>query len=333
MEQFTGAIKIDPRPIEKQAQDFGHSEPLGAGVSFNWVEKKDWVKLSVRDQNGSGSCGAQSGSKAIEALTKIIASAVPIFRKRSNYPTSGMFQQEIGSILLKSGTTSETLCPSQVKNDIQMDATSFTDTPYKIDGYYFLPIKDKLDMDLLATALEKGHPLIIGHSTTYADYGEVPVPSINPTTIDHFVCAVPPNYLLYKGEKAVVIDDSALHTHTLPNAQRIFTETFIKKQVWGIMALIPHVDVPTEKPKYHFEKDLKFGMRSDDVVKLQDFLKFYGFFSKAIPSTGYFLQVTELAVKKFQTAYASEILTPVGLDHATGYVGKSTRQKINSMLL
>jgi len=51
--------------------------------------------------------------------------------------------------------------------------------------------------------------------------------------------------------------------------------------------------------------------------------------------TGYFGPLTLSAVKRFQQKYWQEILAPWGLtkDQATGFVGPTTRAKINQLLL
>ncbi len=72
---------------------------------------------------------------------------------------------------------------------------------------------------------------------------------------------------------------------------------------------------------------------SNDVKCLQEFLKNQG--EDIYPSglvTGNFGSLTRRAVIKFQEKYAFDILTPVGLSKGTGYVGESTRIKINQLI-
>ena len=80
--------------------------------------------------------------------------------------------------------------------------------------------------------------------------------------------------------------------------------------------------------------NLYFGLSGSSEVRcLQQFLKGQG--QDIYPEglvTGYFGNLTLSAVKRFQEKYASEILAPLGLYHSTGYVGPSTRAKINQLL-
>jgi len=83
-----------------------------------------------------------------------------------------------------------------------------------------------------------------------------------------------------------------------------------------------------------FDENLFYGLRNDDrVYCLQQFLKDQG--SEIYPEglvTGNFLTLTKAAAIRFQEKYASEVLTPLGLETGTGFVGSMTRAKINQML-
>jgi peptidoglycan hydrolase-like protein with peptidoglycan-binding domain len=82
------------------------------------------------------------------------------------------------------------------------------------------------------------------------------------------------------------------------------------------------------------ESDLFFGMTNNSQVRcLQEFLRIKE--PELYPQglvTGNFFNLTLQAVIRFQEKYASEILTPLGLQKGTGYVGPATRQKLNQLL-
>lgn len=82
------------------------------------------------------------------------------------------------------------------------------------------------------------------------------------------------------------------------------------------------------------DNNLYFGIANNIEVKcLQEFLKNQG--TNIYPEgliTGNFYSATKQAVIRFQEKYVSEILLPFGLQNGTGYVGISTRNKINQLL-
>ena len=164
MEDFIyhGAAE-DPRSPEEKALDYPHDEFLGGAPIIEWKEKpeSEWVKIGRREQISSSSCGGQAGAKAASFFYNDILSAI-IYRSRKNYPAEGMYIQDIGDILKNKGTDLETLYPSQNMTGAQMNAMPLLpDFKDKVEAYYFLPSANQVDMDLLAQASLKGHPIII----------------------------------------------------------------------------------------------------------------------------------------------------------------------------
>ena len=80
-----------------------------------------------------------------------------------------------------------------------------------------------------------------------------------------------------------------------------------------------------------FNKNLKIDDFGQDVNQLVYVLKLESLFSSTFIDGDSFDEMVASAVVEFQEKYASEILAPYGLTHGTGYVGKSTRAKLNQL--
>ena len=102
----------------------------------------------------------------------------------------------------------------------------------------------------------------------------------------------------------------------------------IKAMIAKILASQKHLSCST------IDRNLYYGLKNDSEVRcLQEFLKDQG--QDIYPEgliTGNFFSLTKQAVIRFQEKYADEILAPLGLIKGTGFVGPSTRQKINQLL-
>ena len=89
--------------------------------------------------------------------------------------------------------------------------------------------------------------------------------------------------------------------------------------------------VPTRAALAEFTTNLTYGMRAHpDVQRLQQFLTDQGLYTG--PLNGNFFRLTKAAVILFQEKYTQDVLSPWGLSKGTGYVGKTTRAKINELL-
>lgn len=86
---------------------------------------------------------------------------------------------------------------------------------------------------------------------------------------------------------------------------------------------------------YDFSANLFFGSKGDEVAALQMALEKEGFSISDSEQKGsaaaIFGESTASATVGFQEKYKSEILSPWGFAHGTGYVGKTTRSKLNKL--
>jgi len=115
-------------------------------------------------------------------------------------------------------------------------------------------------------------------------------------------------------------------------AQVVFLKAEIANVQTKIAAILNNGNLP--QPNYNCSQitaNLYYGLTGQQVGCLQEFLKNQGVYPEGLV-TGYFGNLTRSAVIRFQEKYVSEILIPLGLNNGTGYVGTSTRNKINELL-
>lgn len=339
--QYSGIVE-DPRSKKEKAKDW-KAEELAGSLVVNWKEKKKWKTYTERNQKSTNSCVAQSLSKMLEVLNKIeenktvVFSATPIYEKRANKPSEGMWLQNALQIAKDHGTTTENRIKSQMlKSDSEMTKEFLKWSPedeeiakiYGVEAY----AEVQIDMDVIAGHIEAGRPVLL---FIYADINEyTEFPTIKNSSllrenapIRHAITAV--DYGLIKGKKYLKIEDSA---HFKNVSERYFDEAFLSR-VYGCAVLFDRdnsVLPDWKKMKYTFTKPLALGEKGKDIVALQDILKLEGFFPVATESTGYYGEITRQAVEKFQQYY--QVASLMELVFVKGKrVGEKTLAKLNEL--
>jgi hypothetical protein len=295
-------VAPDPRTILEKSQDYQHTE-LASAFPVTWWEKPqtEWKKYSIRDQDGSSSCVAQSGAKAYEALMNTIASAHPTYRSRANFPAQGMWLANLGDIMRKQGTTDEALDVSQKLDESQMNRSITVDTPLKLPNYVKINPKD---IEAIAQTIEQHKQVPIIFYGSISEWTNVPVfNSSAPQNLNHCVTAI--DYFLYQGKKALLIDDSWGKATSIGNGgQRVITEDYLIARAGDAMYFLKDDSIPPI-PVHTFTKKLYYGLKHDkEVEALQGILSYEGLFP-ADPTyhTGNMLQMTCHALKKWQVIH------------------------------
>jgi len=107
----------------------------------------------------------------------------------------------------------------------------------------------------------------------------------------------------------------------------------LQKQLTEMQAKQP-VELPKVPPTWchDFNINLRHGNIGSEVAALQIALEKEGFkINEEEKTQNFFGDSTALVTVKFQEKYKKDILTPLGLEEGTGYVGKNTRMKLNEL--
>lgn len=142
-----------------------------------------------------------------------------------------------------------------------------------------------------------------------------------------------PNYLF--SWKASIVEKTPEQKQAELREKLLAEIEFLKKEIARLQAEIAKILVRQRVIScQRLDTNLHYGMMGNAKVRcLQEFLRAQG--PEIYPEglvTGNFLFLTKAAVIRFQEKYASEILAPWGLTKGTGFVGPSTRAKINELI-
>lgn len=333
-ERYDGVAE-DTRPESEKERDWTADEAYGA-VQPVWRAKKApakgatnyalgpkvWRRFPAREQRG-GSCVAHSHAKnlGIENFTEeavfLEESARPIFSRRKNRPASGMSSVDAFAIVREQGTVAESQLASMRLRDEEMDAPfAWGDAMlahaarYKATKYVTLATSvESFSIDAVAAAIETHRCGVVLHIFAKGDEWKRSVPSVvwqnltyQDATIRHAITAV--DYTLYKGRKALVVEDSYAVEST-DDGQRILTEDFLSARCRFAAHFLPRPNAEAEAapvPKPALARDLGWGDRGQDVAALQSYLKSRGFFPAEAEPTGLWRQITAQAVRRWQVA-------------------------------
>ena len=343
-----GAL-IDNRSPEEKEKDFTFEELVANAAPVVWREKsqEEWRSFPIYSQNGSGSCVAQTMAKLLGVYTYLKTgffvklSATDIYQRRANRPNGGMSGVDSFNIA-QDGTTLEGFAPSQDMNDREMDAIEVTSFMKGVGegfaiGNYMTATPG--DIDTVASIIqETGKAVMVwfyfSNGKRPVEWTNVPevhhkLPLVGGSTVRHSVAAV--DFCLYKGQKALIIEDSWGLDRAI-QGRRIITEDFFKARNFFIGHFM-NFEFETNqedatKPRFNFLFDLEFSptfTTSPAVVALQNCLKFEGVFPKNVDSSGYYGSVTRTAVEQFQIRYGIAGPGEAGF----GRVGPRTRGELN----
>lgn len=364
--QFLGAL-LDTRTESAKEKDVYQSEIVAAVAPVQWKEKaeKNFRTFPKQNQDGSGSCVMQTirkvaGVQMFLKEGKYVEFSAGFYQLRSNRPAAGMIGVEAFDIWKNEGVPLEVLVESDDMNDAQMDAFSIEPHEKEIAKIFAITghsgIANK-DFEAVASTIQQtGKAVMVWFYFTSAEWSskfpKVLSPNLDlyaPQTSRHSVAAV--DFGLINGKKYIKIEDSA---HFGGLSERWISEEFFKARNWFTRYPVNFrfqekgQPIPTpvpEKPKYTFTKILEFialdnegrisnliknNAQKDDVIALQDILRWEGVFPVGQSSTGYYGALTAKGVLAFQKKY--NVAPTAELDSLMGKrVGAKTLAKLNEL--
>jgi hypothetical protein len=335
---------LDDDRTDKQKEYAYDIREIAGSSPVKWEEKTTWKSYPVRRQHFTFECVAHSVAKHLGinhqietgSYMNLCNSFFYWHRMNRQYPynNGGMHATDSMNLSVKKGTCHFGRLPQRLRerdpetapNEIMMKEA------FEYAGKDFFEDKERT-MDSIARMIDQfGSCIVWFYFDTDGREWWRPEPVTmfsfaNPYvagTTRHSVVAT--DYGLRNGKKVIKIEDSAGNEYALNNQDRFIDEKFLSRCFLSWVAIDkPNNQTTMQKPKWNGKRNLRIGMTGDDVMGLQQILKYHGCFD--YPTfTRFFGGYTRAGVIKLQEKFASEILTPLGLKKGTGNVFGSTRQ-------
>lgn len=333
----TGAIGDTRTDLQKEgAYD---ARELTTSSQVEWKIKTKWNSYPVKRQFYTFQCVAHSIAKHlginhfIETGEYKDLSAEFIYQHRENQGTGGMNWGDAMRIAITKGSCLNSRIPQRIRELEQ--ATPITadmiNEALAYVGKAFIEDKERTLESTARIIQSQGSCLMWFYFDEAGKEWWKPEPKIiydfktpyDKGTTRHAVIGTDNG--IRKSKMVDKIEDSAGNSSAENDQDRFIDADFMKRCfVAGYVIDLPN-EIPTpEKPKWTGTRDLKVGMRGDDVKVLQEILMIERCFDFD-KATGYFGGITKAGVMKLQDKYKTKILIPAGLTRPTGYCGKSTR--------
>ena len=334
MKNYKGAF--DQRTTQEKTKDFNLAEVKAYGTVI--FEEREPVGYTVRNQNGSGSCVAQTVAKMLEVwdykhdTTPTVYSATPIYKSRTNKPMPGMNYVDGLGHPVKNGVFLEKDVPSQGMSDSVMDNYKVIAAPQveRPTAYGTVPV----DFYAVAQEINDSGAVMLWVKCSYEEWNrDVPTGNSDSEAVRHSVTAV--DKILHKGIEYLIVDESwgvwkSSSDVPLKPGQRAITKQFFDKHCFFAGAFTSFDFDGGDKPKYTWKTTMKYGQTSEDIKQLQKVLQYEKFFPSSQECTGYFGGITARALIKWQVShnmndFANET------DMRKVQAGVKTRTKLNEL--
>jgi len=338
---YNTGLLPDTRPEAEKLKDWSSTELVAMGTvipHFRDVTEGEWFKYQVRNQDGSGSCVANTVAKMLEVKYElgqgksVKFSHAPIYVNRSNRPGTGMIGVDALKLAVKYSSCPEDTLPSENMNDTQLDAIKLPANYEELNNlvapthYATCPV----DFDYVAAMVNKEGCAMIWVNTDYPSWcKDIPTVGGVKGKVVHSITAV--DAVRFNGVEYLVIEDS-WGKFGKYNGQRLITREFFKDAVWFAAVLYDFVYNITDDQFAPFTTIMEFGQKSDEISRLQKLLQARGFFPADQSVTSFYGPITARAVLQMQLKYnvdSVKVLTELGGKR----VGKKTLLKINALLL
>lgn len=296
-ENYMGCI--DNQTEEEKALNYKQSEVVASVAPVVWTEKSSYRSFPIRNQDGSGTCVAQTEAKeqSIWLLNKygvwVDMSASFRYQQRTNTESQGCTSSDIYSVFPKLGNIYESLMPSQNLSESQIMAVPRPEYLKDIAKVYnFKRIKLPIDFETVASTIqETGKGVMVWFKLSMAEWTTIPQVLPQPTTSGHSVIAV--DWTLKDGKKYLVIDDSWGLSYAM-NGQRLISEEYFKARCFlasYIMDFKVSVGIINEKPVF-----------DGSIISAQKCFKYLGYFPLNVSEVENWGNITRSACIKFQKA-------------------------------